>query len=123
MKARTLWSRILVIVGAIAMLLGAIDPLEGSLIILVGSGLVTLGTLLGRSRRRILLYWVWVLILIAVGVGLMWVLSAFGGLGGSTGRSLWWALVLLPYPLGWIMGITSLILRLIEFIKGKRQET
>ena len=29
MNARMLWSRILVVVGGIAMLLGAIDPLEG----------------------------------------------------------------------------------------------
>ena len=38
MNARKLWSRILIIVGGIAMLLGAIDPLEGSLLILPGSG-------------------------------------------------------------------------------------
>jgi purine-cytosine permease-like protein len=122
MNARMLWSRILVIVGSIAMLLGAIDPLEGSLIILIGSGMVTLGTLLGGSRRRILRYWVWVFVLIAVGVGLMWGVSAFGGLGGTTGRSLWWGLVILPYPVGWIMGIIGLILRLIEFVKGKGQK-
>jgi purine-cytosine permease-like protein len=122
MNARMLWSRILVVVGGIAMLLGAIDPLEGSLIILIGSGMVTLGTLLGGSRRRILRYWVWVFVLIAVGVGLMWGVSAFGGLGGTTGRSLWWGLVILPYPVGWIMGIIGLILRLIEFVKGKGQK-
>jgi hypothetical protein len=98
MNARMLWSRILVVVGGIAMLLGAIDPLEGSLIILIGS------------------------VLIAVGVGLMWGVSAFGGLGGTTGRSLWWGLVILPYPVGWIMGIIGLILRLIEFVKGKGQK-
>ena len=32
MNARVLWSRILVILGGIAMLLGAVDPLEGSLL-------------------------------------------------------------------------------------------
>jgi hypothetical protein len=122
MNARMLWSRIMVIVGSVAMLLGAIDPLEGSLVILLGSGMVTLGTLIGRSRRRILLYWVWVLILMTVGVGLMWGLSAIGGLGGPTGRSLWWGLVILPYPVGWIMGIVSLILRLIAYFKGQRQK-
>ena len=103
------------------MLIGAIDPLEGSLIILLGSGLVTLGTFLGKSPRRMILYWVWVFILIAVGVGLVWGLSAIGGLGGSTGRSLWWGLVILPYPIGWIMGIISLIVRLIEFLRSRKQ--
>jgi hypothetical protein len=47
MKARMLWSRILVVVGCIAMLLGAIDPLEGSLLILPGSGMVVLGLFVG----------------------------------------------------------------------------
>jgi hypothetical protein len=123
MNNRILWSRILVIVGSIAMLIGAIDPLEGSLIILAGSGLVFLGTIFGKNRHRILLYWVWVFILIAVGVGLVWGLSAIGGLGGTTGRSLWWGLIVLPYPIGWIMGIVGLGIRLIEFIKVKKQMT
>jgi hypothetical protein len=51
-----LWLRILVIFGSIVMLIGAIEPLEGSLIIHAGNGLVTLGTYLGRSQRRVLLY-------------------------------------------------------------------
>jgi purine-cytosine permease-like protein len=108
MNAGMLWPRILIVVGSIAMLIGAIDPLEGSLIILAGSGMVALGTYLGKSRHRILLYWVWVVILIAVGVGAMWVLSAFGGLGGTTGRSMWWGLVILPYPIGsWVSSASS----------------
>jgi len=121
MNARTLWSHILVIVGGIAMLIGAIDPLEGSIVILAGSDLVMLGTILGKSRRSMTLYWGWVFILIVVGVGAMWGLSEFGGIGGTTGRSLWWGLVILPYPIGWIMGIVGLVIRLIEFIKMKRQ--
>ena len=64
----TSWSRMLVIIGLTSMLLGAIDPLEGSLIILPGTGLVALGALLGKSRRRALLYWS--LALVAIGVGL-----------------------------------------------------
>ena len=119
MKARSLWSNILIIVGLIAMLVGAIDPLEGSLIILPGSGMVALGALLGKSRHRILLAWSFVLV--AIGVGVMFVLSAFGGLGGSTGRSMWWALVILPYPIGWIMGLAGTILTLIASFKGTAQ--
>lgn len=121
MNARMRWSRILVIVGSIAMLIGAIDPMEGSLLILPGSGMVVLGTLLGKSRHRVLLYWVWVFILISVGVGALWGSSAFGGFGGTTGRSMWWALIILPYPIGWIMGFAGLIVRLIEFLKVRGQ--
>ncbi len=106
------WSRILVIVGLVAMVVGAIDPLEGSVIILPGTGLVALGALLGRSRYRKLLYWSFALV--AVGVGAMFGLSSFGGIGGSRGLSYWWGVTILPYPVGWIMGIVGAIRRLRE---------
>ncbi len=112
MSKASRWSRILVIVGLVAMVIGAIDPLEGSLVILPGSGLVALGALLGNSRHRALLSWSFVLV--AVGVGALWGLSALGGFGGSSGRSNWWGLVLLPYPVGWIMGLVGVIRRLRE---------
>ena len=115
MNAITWGSRVLIVVGVAGMLVGAIDPLEGSLIILPGTGLVALGALLGKSRYRILLYWS--LILVAVGVGELWVLSAFGGVGGSRDRSIWWGLVVLPYPVGWILGLAGVILTLAEIFK------
>ena len=74
-NARSIWSRILIIVGSIAMLVGAIDPMEGSVVILPGSGLVALGTVLGQSERRWIAYRVWVFILILIGVGALWGLS------------------------------------------------
>ena len=119
MKARTLWSRILVIVGLIAMLIGALDPLEGSFIILPGSGMVALGALLSRSRHRRLLYRAF--ILIAIGVGLLVGLSILGGVGGDTGRSRWWLLIVLPYPVGWIMSLIGAILKLIESFRRSAQ--
>jgi hypothetical protein len=112
MKKRLFWSNILIIVGIIFMLIGAIDPLEGSIIILPGSGIIALGTFLSNSRYRQLLLWSF--ILVAIGVSTLWGLSAIGGLGGSTGRSVWWSLILIPYPIGWIMGIIGAILRLRE---------
>lgn len=105
MNARKRWSRILVIVGSIAMLVGALDPMEGSLVILPGSGLVALGTFLGQSERRLIAYRVWVFILIAIGVGALWRLSMIGGIGGDTGHSMWWGVLVLPYLIGWSMGI------------------
>jgi hypothetical protein len=102
--------RILVIAGLVAMLIGAIDPLEGSLVILPGTGLVALGARLGRSKHRKLLYWS--LVLVAAGFGALWGLSALGGIGGSSGRSKGWALVLLPYPVGWFMGVIGALLDL-----------
>lgn len=115
-KARA-WSRVLGIVGLAGMLIGAIDPLEGSPIIVVGGGLAALAALLGRTRRRWLLCWSFALV--AVGVGAMWVLSALGGIGGDTGRSLWWGLWVLPYPVGWIGGLVGAVLIVVEF-SGRR---
>jgi hypothetical protein len=119
MSARKLWSNILVIVGSIAMLVGALDPMEGSLVILPGSGLVTLGTFLSNSGRGLLIYWLWIFILIAVGVGALFVLSAFGGFGGTSGHSMWWGVLILPYPVGWVVGIVSLLFRLIRSVQHR----
>jgi hypothetical protein len=105
MNARNRWSRILIIAGGIAMLVGAVDPMEGSLVILPGSGLVLLGTSLGQSERRLIAYRVWVFTLIAIGVGALWGLSSVGGFGGPSGRSMWWGVLILPYLIGWSMGV------------------
>lgn len=105
METRELWYRILFTVGGIAMLVGAIDPMEGSLLILPGSGLVALGTCLGQGGRQLIAYRVWAFVLIAVGVGALWGLSIVGGIGGSTGRSAWWGVLILPYVIGWSMDI------------------
>jgi hypothetical protein len=115
MPAISLWPRVLLIVGLSGMLLGAIDPLEGSLIILLGSGLVALGAFLGKSRRRVLVYWS--LALVAIGVGAMFILSAFGGFGTGTGLSNWWGLLLVPYAAGWVMGLAGSVLALVEAFK------
>ena len=102
---RDLWSRILFAVGGIAMLIGGLDPLEGSLLILPGSGLMALSTYLGQAERRVIACKVWAFILVAIGVGALWGLSMVGGLGGSSGRSNWWGVLILPYLIGWSMGI------------------
>lgn len=87
------------------MLVGALDPMEGSIVILPGSGLVALGTFLGRCERRWIAYRALVFILIAIGVGAMWGLTRAGGFGGNSGRSMWWGVLILPYLIGWSMGI------------------
>jgi purine-cytosine permease-like protein len=122
MNARRLWSRILTIIGGIAMLLGSLDPLEGSMLILPGSGMVALGMFLGRKHRRTILYWTWVFLLIGVGVGAMFVLSAFGGIGGKSGHSMWWGILILPYPAGWIMALAGAVAALVRFFAAKTVE-
>ncbi len=121
MNSRRLWSRILLTVGGLAMMLGTLNPLEGSPLILSGSGMVVLGMFLGRKERRTLLYWVWAFILIAVGVGAMFALSAVGGIGGKSGHSMWWGLLILPYPAGWLMALAGGVIALVRFFKAKVQ--
>jgi hypothetical protein len=119
MNARTLWSRILKVVGGIAMVLGTLDPLEGSALILPGSGLVALGLHLGGEDRKTVHYWTWAFILIAMGVGALFGLSAVGGLGGKSGHSMWWGLLILPYLAGWLMALAGGVTFLVRFFKGK----
>jgi hypothetical protein len=102
---RSLWSRVLIVLGSIGMVVGAIDPMEGSIFILLGSLILALGTFFNQSERHLLAYRAWVFILIAVGVGAMWVLSTAGGIGGKSGHSMWWGVLILPYLIGWSMGI------------------
>jgi hypothetical protein len=102
------------------MAVGTADPLEGSLLILPGCGMVTLGQFVASRDRRTLLYWIWTFIMISIGVGAMIVLSELGGIGGKSGRSLWWGLLLLPYPAGWLMALAGGIVELVRLFKAKR---
>jgi hypothetical protein len=119
MNAAILWSRILIVLGLVGMLVGAIDPLEGSFVILPSVGLVALGALVGKSRHRGLLFWS--MLFVAIGVAVMVVLSWLGGIGGNSGRSIWWGVAILPYPVGWIMGLVGGALALTESWKRHRR--
>jgi hypothetical protein len=99
------WSNALRVFGGVGLVVGSLDPLEGSALILPGSALLALGSYLGREDRRILAYRTWSFILVALGVGALFGLSAIGGVGGSSGHSAWWALLILPYLVGWSLDI------------------
>lgn len=45
--------------------------------------------------------------MVALGFAVMWALTAIGGVGGSTGRSAWWALLVAPFVVGWILGVVA----------------
>jgi len=112
LTSRVVWSRILLGIGLAMMLVGAIDPLEGSFIILPGVGVAAIGALAQKSRLVKLLCWAFAFV--AFGVAAMVIFSAWGGLGGKSGHSMWWAVFILPYPVGWIMGLLAAARTLIE---------
>ena len=68
-----------------------------------------------------MLYWTWAFILIAVGVAAMFALSAVGGIGGKSGHSMWWGMLILPYPVGWLMALAGGVAGLVRFFKGRGQ--
>jgi hypothetical protein len=121
MNKRMLWSRILTVIGVVALLIGTLDPLEGALVILAASAVIALSAFLARSRFRRLAYWGFGLT--AIGGAWMLIISAFGGFGGETGRSMWWALTLLPYPVGWILCLIAGVRLLIEWTRSRRVES
>jgi len=105
MNGRGEWTRVFDVAGFIAMLVGAVDPLEGSVLIVLGSGLVALGAFLSHDKRSLVTYRTVVFILIAAGVAALWGMSAVGGFGGASGRSMLWGVLLLPYAAGWVMAV------------------
>lgn len=94
------------------MLAGALDPLEGSVVILGGSALAAAGAFAGNSRHYRLQ--VTAFVLIAIGVAALFGLSAVGGVGGNTGRSIWWLAICVSYPAGWVIGLVGTIAALRE---------
>jgi hypothetical protein len=111
MEARR-WSHRMLGIGTAALVLGALDPLEGSIVIVAGAAVAMVAAHLGHLRARHQLDWG--LALELLGVAALWALSAAGGIGGSTGRSYWWALLLLPYPVGWLLSLSGAVRSLRE---------
>lgn len=48
---------------------------------------------------------------------MLWVVSAIGGIGGNTGRPVWWALILIPYPAGLLLGLIVRVRKLREDVR------
>ena len=105
----------LIAVGFLLLLVGALEPLGGSLAILTGSGVVALGAYLTDSEHRGFVARAFALVVVGV-VGM--VLSTAGVMGSDTGRSWWWGLLLVPYAIGWIMGLAGAVLWFADRLYG-----
>jgi len=110
LEHKTKLIRILFIVGACALILGAIDPMEGSLAIAAGVILIASCTMLWKdSYRNIFLASA---IMILIGVFSLWFVSALGGFDPK--REWWWTAFIIPYPIGWLIAVVTLVVRLIK---------
>ena len=118
MKNKAKWTRIIYIVGVIALIIGAIDPLEGSVVIIVGSALLALSAYAASERHTKI--FTASLLMIVIGVAFLFYFSSLGGFGGTSTLSWWWGLLILPFPIGWLTIIIVLIRRAIENKKLKK---
>ena len=110
MSVNPKWIRYIFIAGVIATIAGAIDPMEGSVVIAAGSILLAISTYFGNDRYfRIFLI---ASIFIAIGVSAIWYISSLGGFDPK--REWWWTVVILPYPIGWLINIITLIIRAVK---------
>jgi len=109
MKNKVNRPHILFILGVVAVLLGAIDPLEGSIVVLLGGIFLALSTHFMQDpyRKTLLL----AAVLMVIGVAVMWGFTALGGIGGTSPYPLWWGILILPYPIGWVICLYALIRR------------
>jgi hypothetical protein len=112
MKEKINWTRIIYIMGVVALIIGTLDPLEGSVLILAGSVLLALSTYLTHDRH--LKIFMLSAIMIVFGVVFLFYLSSKGGFGGNSKLSWWWGILIVPYPLGWLLSIVTLIIRAVK---------
>lgn len=112
-------SRALHILGATAMVIGALDPLEGSIVVVAGSALLLVSEFSKDAARRHLGFWTSVFAFVVVGVTAMFGLSSVGGIGGNSGRSIWWGILILPYPVGWLLGVGRLVAEAIRALRHR----
>lgn len=113
MKSKVKWTSMIFIIGIIALIIGAFDPLEGSIIIAAGSILITLSTFYTHDRHHKL--FLTSAIMIIFGVCCMFYISYLGGYDPK--REWWWNVLILPYPVGWLISVIILIYRAIGKLK------
>lgn len=101
MTTREKWDQALAIPGGLAVLIGGIDPLEGGVVVISGTALLAGAAFVARSDLGVQRARATNFALAAFGFGAIAMLSRDGGVGGSTGRSLYWVLLGLPLVAGW----------------------
>lgn len=105
MTTREKWVQVLTVPGGLAVLAGGIDPLEGSILVPVGTALLAGAAMIAPCEPVVRRARALNLALALVGFAAVWGLTALGGVGGTTGRSFFWALLGLPLVVGWTLSL------------------
>jgi hypothetical protein len=98
-KINERWKKRWFTIGLILFVLGTIDPLEGSPLLLLGSYLMAQMKYLTKETHW--KHYKLGALLIALGFVALHISSYLGGFGPDH-LSWWWAIFLIPYPLGWL---------------------
>ena len=110
------------ICGITLLLLGAPDPLEGSVLIALGA--IFLAWEAGQTGRKGKRLYYYCATGIIIGVAYLFWISSLGGFGGNTsGRSWWWGLGILPYPIGWLLLMGRLMVSALRRSKNRTNDT
>ncbi|HOJ37805.1 MAG TPA: hypothetical protein PLP99_07380 [Ignavibacteriales bacterium] len=98
--------------GLLTFILGTLDPLEGSILILFGIFSITYFMFKtdNQHKKKFLTAG----ILATIGIFFMFYFSSLGGFLGNSKLSNWYLLLLIPYPVGWLLTIIYLIINLIS---------
>jgi len=106
------WTQIGYVTGIVLFILGSFDPMEGSILIAVGSVFIAVITRIKKDRHR--RAFTANSLCIVFGVAFLFYLSYKGGFGGTSSLSWWWGILIIPYPLGWLLNVVLLIRRIFE---------
>jgi len=105
------------ICGITLLFLGTLDPMEGSILIALGA--LFLAWEAYQTKRQGTQLFLYSALGIVFGVAYLFWISSLGGFGGNTsGRSWWWGLGILPYPLGWLLLMGRLLVSALSKSNG-----
>lgn len=113
------WRKVLYIGGIIMFIAGTIDPLEGSVIIALGSICMSIAKY--ASSDRYTKFFIYSAVFIIIGVAFLWFISSLGGYDPV--EEWWFNILILPYPIGWLIILIILIIKTITAIKNKIVKT
>jgi hypothetical protein len=103
--------------GLFSLFLGSLDPLEGSILILIG--FIFISIFMKVTHNKFAKYFIFASSISGIGIFFMFYFSFLGGFFGNSTLNKWYLLLLLPYPLGWLLFIILLVTNFFESFKKK----